>query len=509
MTADKAAPAGAAPKAARRAARGGRVLAALGAGALAAAGQAPVNLPLLGLAGLVLAVWLFGRSGTVRAALLTGLCTGVGYFAISLAWIVEPFLVDVARHGWMAPFALVLMAGGLALFWAGAFGAARYLVPARGAVLPARAALVGLWTLAELTRAHVLTGFPWAMPSQALVDVIAGQGAALIGPHGLNLALFAAAALIAPPSPRACAIPAGLAAAALLLWPVPPAPPGPEDRPTVRLVQPNAPQDEKWDPTRTHVFLNRALDYTAAPGAPDVIVWPETSVPYLLDYAEPLLADIAEAARGAPVAVGAMRFEGEALHNSLVLVGPEGRVSALYDKHRLVPFGEYMPLAGLAARYGLFGLATDRLGGYTPGARPTLLEIPGIGWAQPLICYEAVFPQQILRGHDRPDLLLQITNDAWFGRISGPYQHLAQARMRSIEQGLAAIRVANTGVSAVIDPQGRIRGQISLGEAGFRDVALPEGRSPTPYARFGDTPLTLAVLALLAATALRRARHSH
>ncbi|SFA86884.1 apolipoprotein N-acyltransferase [Poseidonocella pacifica] len=466
---------------------------AAGAGLVAGLSQAPFDLPPLGLLGFSAAIWLWYRATSVREATLLGLCTGIGYFALVLFWIVEPFFVDVARHGWMAPFALVLMSGGMALFWGAAFGAAR-LAGGGWAIVP-------FWALLELARAYIFTGFPWAMPAQALIDGQAGQLLAWVGPHGANILLFAVAALPAFFGRRGGLAVAAVSALSLVSLPAP----EPSTGPILRLVQPNAAQHEKWDPALTERFLQRKLDYTAAMPRPDLIVWPETSVPYLMEYAEPIFARIAEAANGTPVVVGVMRMEKGKLYNSLRVVGG-GPSAPLYDKHHLVPFGEYVPFAELAARMGIFGLATDRLGGYSPGPGPRLIDIEGIGAALPLICYEAVFPQHARTEGGRPRLLLQITNDAWFGSFSGPYQHLAQARMRAIEQGLPLARAANTGVSALIDGRGRIRGAIPLNEAGYVDLPLPDVRPPTLYSRTGDGPYGVLLFIMCGTVVLRSRR---
>jgi len=197
--------------------------------------------------------------------------------------------------------------------------------------------------------------------------------------------------------------------------------------------------------------------------------------------------------------LGIQRLEDEAFYNSLALVGQGAEVLQVYDKHHLVPFGEYMPLKPLFRRLNFSGLAARAEGGYSAGPGPQLVDLgAGLGRALPLICYEAVFPQDVNGYAERPDLLLQITNDAWFGEASGPYQHLAQARIRAIEQGLPLLRAANTGVSAVIDGAGRVLVSLPLGEAGHLDALLPPPLRVTPYSRTGDLP-ALALLLLLGA----------
>lgn len=475
-----------------------RLIAAAGLGIGAAFGLAPYEvwpLTLIALAGLP---WLLRDMDSARSWGWTGWAFATGYFAHALIWIVEPFLIDPDRHGWMAPFALVFLAGGLALFWAAAFW-----VAGRFAYRPSARAwlLIATLSLAELARGYVLTGFPWAGLAQIWVGTGAAQTLSWIGPQGvalvtLTVALLPGLALSRPAPARVrmvSLIPALLFGTASLLL----SRSLPETYPTtgsVRLVQPNAPQDQKWDPSMMPVFFDRLVAFTAQTPHPDLIIWPETAVPTLLDYAGPAFQVMAEAAGGTEMAVGIQRSEGPRSYNSLVHLDGAGQVAAIYDKHHLVPFGEYVPGGNVAARFGLRGFAAQQGDGYSAGPGPQVIDFGKLGLALPLICYEAVFPQDMRGTPVRPDFLLQITNDAWFGDYAGPYQHLAQARMRAIEQGLPMARVANTGVSAMIDPNGRTIADLPLGEAGFVDVALPAPLPPTVYGVWGDGPLVPVLL---------------
>ncbi len=468
---------------------------AFGAGVLLALGQAPYNHWYLGLAALTLAFWLFNASAKSTSAVGTGWMIGLGYFGVTLAWIVEPFFVDAATTGWMAPFALLGMAGGMALFWALAFWVAGH------AVGRPSLALVIAWTAAELARAYVLTGFPWALVAYlwAPIDVI--QWVSLVGPHGLNFLTFSVAALFAVALsggvPRVLPAALGLTVLLVLLsvgWMLVPPEEALSQRPMVRLVQPNAPQHQKWDPDLVSMFFDRSVGFTAEPAqqdAPKLVVWPETALPMLLHRAGNALSVVSGAAGAAQVVTGVQRLEGGRFYNSLAVVDDQGRLSQVYDKHHLVPFGEYMPAAAVFERWNIAGLAARAGGGYTAGPGPRLLDLGDLGKALPLICYEAVFPQDVYRAPARADFLLQITNDAWFGERSGPYQHLVQARIRAIEQGLPMLRAANTGVSAVIDGAGRIIAQLGLGQAGFVDAPLPSPTRLTLYSRVGDLPVLI------------------
>ena len=495
-----------------------RLLLAALAGAGAAFGQEPYNLPILMLAGMAVIVWLLHAEASTRRAAVIGWAFGFGYFAHALQWIVSPFMVDVARHGWMAPFALVFLAAGLALFWGVAFWVARKLSVQSWA-------LILTWPAAELVRAYIFTGFPWAMPAQVTVDKLLGAQLATFGPYVLNLIFVAAAvALMAKGGWKRTILPrafAGIVALALLLnvgdqninaaIDADHSSEGEPDRPVVRLVQPNATQRDKWDPVKIPIFFQRQLDYTAAPATdpdtpPELTIWSETAIPWALDLAGNALKEIATAGGETPVTLGVQRRTDTRYFNSMVVLDTQGTPAQLYDKHHLVPFGEYMPLGDLLANFGIYGLAARAGNGYSSGPGAKLLDFGPLGKALPLICYEAVFAHDVNGATERPDFLIQITNDAWFGNGAGPKQHLAQARMRAIEQGLPLARSANTGISAMIDPYGRVTASLPLNTAGFLDAALPRPLPPTLYSRTGDLPFALLLLLAIGTATWHRLR---
>lgn len=471
-----------------------RVLLALVAGTVGALGLAPYGIWPATLVSLAMAFILFDRANSRRNAWMTGWAYGTGYFALALVWIVEPFLVEPEIYGWMAPFALMFLSAGLALFWALAFTVGHTAPPHLRAL-----ALVLALSVAELARAYVFTGFPWAGFAQIWVGHGPDQLLAMIGPHGLGLITILAgwslSHLVTGSSSRPLRSLGLIPVASALAWGFflqSGLPPFSERAETVRLIQPNARQDQKWDTEMIPIFLDRKLAFSAIDPKPDLIVWPETSVPTLMEYGGPIFEEMSFVAQGTPIVAGVQRRADRRLYNAAVLI-EAGTPSKIYDKHHLVPFGEYVPFGDLAARLGLHGFAARDGQGFSAGPGPELIDLGPLGRALPLICYEAVFPQ-LSRTAERADMLIQITNDAWFGEHSGPYQHLAQARMRAIEQGLPMIRVANTGISGMIDPFGRITTSIPLGEAGYIDARLPSPLPKTLYAQTGDWPMVLLLI---------------
>ncbi len=477
---------------------------ATGLGAVAALGQAPWGLWGATLAALGALIWLLGRMPDGRAAFWTGLLAGAGYFALALSWIVEPFLIDIARHGWMAPFAVVGLSFGLGLFWAlAALVARRFPQPALGFV----AAFVAL----EALRGVIFTGFPWAMLGHVWIGTPLDQLAALGGPSLLSLLTLLAAALPFAARWRGAVGSVLMLTAALGfgLWRLDR--PLPEPRPgTVRLVQPNAEQSMKWEAARAEEFLDRLLMLTAKDGPADLTIWPETAVPYMLEYAPDVAGMVVAASGGRPVAMGIQREENGLFFNSLRVLEGGGGETARYDKAHLVPFGEYIPAGDLAYDwFGLSAFAAQAGNTYSAGPGPQVLDLGPFGKVLPLICYEAIFPREVNAAPERADWMLQITNDAWFGIRTGPFQHFAQARLRAIEQGLPLVRVANTGITAVVDAHGRVVAELAFGTMAVLDVRLPGALPPTPYSRWGDGPVAmlLAGLALAAVGGRRQASH--
>ena len=475
------------------------ILLALVAGLFTGLGQAPMDLSFVVPWFVALALVEIAWATSARRAMLLGWVAGAAQFALVMSWIVEPFLVNVAVHGWMAPFALVLMAGGMALFWAVPAGLGWAMARSPAGRIASVAALL---LAAEILRGVLFTGFPWAMLGHVLIDTPMAQLASIGGAPLLSALVLALAALLAlglsalRKRPRR----SGAALLAVLVmgggawfWGQArlAAPVAMTDT-RVRIVQANIPQRLKWQPDLVSDHFIAHLDLSAGEEPVGLVLWPETAAPFFLDAPGTGLQAIADAAQ-APVLLGIdrrSRSETGALryHNSAALIDAQGRVGAVYDKHHLVPFGEYVPLVGAWSEdLGLAGLAARVLSGYSPGPGPRLMDLGDAGRVLPLICYEAIFARS-LRGVERPDWVAHLTNDAWFGALMGPQQHLAQTRLRAIEYGLSILRAANTGISAAIDPYGRLIESLDLDQRGAFVVPVPRALPPTPYARMGDAP---------------------
>lgn len=498
-------------------------LLALLAGLAAALAHPPFGvLPgLLGYAGLL---WLLDDANTekpLRSAFWRGWLAGVGYFSLSTWWIAEAFMVDAANQGWMAPFAVAAMASGLALFWGLAALVYRRFRPA-GAwrVLT----FAGAFAALEWTRGHILTGFPWNLPGETWrAGSWPSQFAAVVGAYGLTwITLAIAAAPAVWREGRAGRIALGAAAAGLVVLygygavatsrPLAEGPPT-----TVRIVQADIQQDAKWDAVRFSQIVQSYVSLTATPyrGKPaDIVIWPEGALPAATnDYLAPgtwvRQAILDSVQPGQLLLIGGYRYEGSVqapvYYNSLIALrrtADDLVVVGVYDKHRLVPFGEYLPAEKFLTAIGFKSLA--HLGdGFATGPRPAPLRIAPDLLVQPLICYESLFP-----GLARPDpkvrALINISNDAWFGVTSGPLQHLNLASYRAIESARPILRATPTGVSAVIDARGRIMSgtRLDLGKSGVIDAQIPGMGEVTPFNNFGN----LAFLALLLISAVASAR---
>jgi apolipoprotein N-acyltransferase len=507
---------------------------AAAAGAVAALGMAPLDLWPAGFLAFPVAVWLvdgidaahwrFSPRGLLQAA-AAGWWFGFGYFLAGLWWLGAAFLVETDEFAWALPLGVLGMPAGLALFHALGFALAR-LLWSPGALRVA--AFASALAAAEWLRGTVLTGFPWNSHGQALAAFPpAAQAAAVIGLPGLTLVYLllaaAPATLATGRTPARRVLPSLVAAVALAalsvlgVWRLAGQPTEFHAGVRLRIMQPNVSQREKHrmggqELLARYLALSDRPTGPATRGLADVthLFWPESPFPFFLAREPRALARIGDALKGGSVTLltGAARVEDTAgpggrqrYFNALQVVRPDGSVGASYDKTHLVPFGEYLPFREALDRLGLRQFV-EVPGGFDAGSHRPLMEVAGLPPLLPLICYEAIFPDEASGRSGRPELLVNVTNDAWFGQTPGPWQHLAQARLRTIEQGVPMVRAANTGVSAVIDPSGRVVAQLALGQEGVVDSRLPRAISPTIYARFGDKiPGALLLICILSSIA--------
>lgn len=514
-----------------------RALIAFSAGLVSALAMPPFNAwPVLFLTFPPM-IWLIDGAarGTrgIAAAAAAGWWFGFGYFLGSLYWIGYAFLVDAETFGWLLPIAVAGLPALLAVFPAAGFAFAR-LIWARGAsrILSFATAL----TVSEWLRGHLFTGFPWNAFGYALTTPLAlAQTASLIGLWGLCLVAIAVVASpatwfdehlatrrrwLAPTLALAVLAAMGSYGAMRL-----------KQQPThfaagvkLRIMQPNLSQDAKFNYAAKTEVMHKYLalsDRSSGPQSNGVrdatlLIWPESAFPFFLTREPDAMAEIAGLLpRGTLLVTGGVRppdtqppgIPITRAYNSIYVIDHDGSILSVYDKLHLVPFGEYLPFQSTLESIGLSQLTKVR-GGFIAGTRRKPIRLPNAPLMLPLICYEAIFPGSIVTTDERPGWIVNLTNDGWFGISSGPYQHLQQARLRAIEEGLPIVRAANTGISAVIDPLGRIVASLGLGDEGVLDSSLPASAAPTLYSRFGDLPAILLTAAALLLALRQRLRKS-
>ncbi len=476
----------------------GRAAASFAAGIAAALALPPTGLvPVLWVSFPVL-ILLLRTSTRMREAFLTGWCFAFGYFLLGLYWIAAAMFVDIRQFWWGVPLA----AAGLPAFFALYYGI--------GAAIAHKMGLEGLrgawifaliWFLTDMARSALFTGFPWNLEGYAWVWVLpVMQATSVIGIHGLTLLTLLAACLPAALT-NAGRLPRWAVAGSLLAFGLigvagalrlsAGAAPLPGEGARVRIVQPNIEQATKWVPEEREKHFQTLLDLSFAPSVnrAGYIIWPETASTFYLE--EDFIHRFEIASRlqsGQKLLVGGIRREAKEdgtwrYYNSLLVLGRDGGVEASYDKHHLVPFGEYLP----GRKYLPAGMRTLAALGvdFNPGPGIRTFHIPDHPSFSPLICYEAIFPGQVADSKDRPEALINITNDGWYGRTAGPWQHFAIARVRAIEEGIPLLRAANTGISVVTDGAGRIVAKLGLGKTGVVDAYLPRVLEPTLYSQWG------------------------
>jgi apolipoprotein N-acyltransferase len=466
-------------------------------------------------------LWLDEGSATPWASARLAYVFALGHFTAGLYWIAAALFVDITTYWWALPFALL----GMPVFLSAVVAACLYVA----ALAKSRLRLSGFadvclfavaWSVAEWLRGHLFTGFPWNLIGYAWAGGFPGalamlQSTAAIGIYGLGLVTVLAASLLAllgapslaPIGPWRRAMPA-IAAAALILVPAAGGAirlhhaPVAETGIWLRLVQPSIAQTAKWDPAEAEANFRRLTELSSAPSEHKLsaVIWPEAAATFFLERDEAHRSAVAAVApEGGYVITGALRgspLSGplSEVWNSIDVIDPAAKIIAEYDKAHLVPFGEYMPFRDVLPFHKLTAGSIDLSAG--PG--PRTISLARLPLFAPLICYEAIFPGAIIDARQRPSWILNVSNDAWYGRTSGPYQHFAMARTRAVEEGLPLVRVANNGITGVIDAEGRVLAHTSLDAIGFADVALPAAGGATAYSYLGDW----VFLAMLVAGAL-------
>jgi apolipoprotein N-acyltransferase len=495
---------------------------AWGAGAISALAHPPFFAFFLLWLTMPVLVWLIdgsvtsGKSGRLRRlrpAFAAGWWFGFGYFLVSLWWLGNAFMVEADAFAWALPLGVIALPAGLALIWGFAAVVAGLLWSEDWRRIFALAAAFGA---AEWIRGLLFTGFPWNAIGYGLTaGEVMMQSASLIGLYGLNVlavVVFAAPATLFP-APESGRRPFAMAALSVVLVAVL----GlygflrlshADDRTVegvrLRLVQPAVAQAEKWKPENKEAIFRSYLDLSADPalgpmGPETVLIWPESAFPFVLTREPGALGAIGDLLPpGATLVTGAARVAtatagGREVFNSLYVIDHEGVIEDAYDKIHLVPFGEYLPFQRTLESIGLEQLTRLR-GGFAAGTRRRPMSLPGAPAFSPLICYEIIFPGAVVPNSPRPGFMLNLTNDAWFGRTPGPYQHLYQARVRAVEEGLPLVRSANTGISAVTDAYGRIVASTKLEEKRAFEARLPVALASPPAAKYANIIVICLIL---------------
>ena len=490
---------------------------ALIAGVASATGFAPLGLWPVTLIALALVMHLIAAAPNWRGAFTRGWWFGVGQFTLGLNWIAHAFDFQDAMPHWFGYGAVLLLSLYLAVYPAVAAGLAWWAAArASSGKLPFILCFTAGWIVTEYLRATMFTGFAWNPLGVAMLTTPLSPAATLVGTYGLSacVVLLAGSGLLAVarrwPEAVAVAVLAvlpAIVAAAL----VPAAPAVRALGPRIRIVQPNVSQAERHDRNSDEDSVRRLERLTGPPSAaPRLILWPEAAVPYYLEEEEwaryrlaKLLGPRDLLLTGGTTLNYDKQGDLTSATNSLFMMTADALLLDRYDKAHLVPYGEYLPLRPLLSRIGLSKLVQSDVD-FVPGAAPRTMTLPGFGRVGVQICYEIIFSGQVIDRADRPDFIFNPSTDAWFGRW-GPPQHLAQARLRAIEEGLPVVRATPTGISAVIDADGRLLAALPLGKAGFLDTRLPPPHAPTLFARLGNAiPLGLALLLALLSVALAR-----
>jgi apolipoprotein N-acyltransferase len=451
-------------------------------------------------------------AATRKRAFADGWWWGWGFYISGLYWFCIALLTDAEKFAWAIPFTLFGLNAVIALYPALACLLFYILFPRRESACGSVARVCGfsfIWLAVEYARGHLFSGFPWNLAGYSFGFSEASlQLASVVGAYGLTLfTILLGTSVAVIRCGRTYVFGIWALFAASLLWGsyrLSNAGEGEATGVVLRLVQANILQPHKWDPRLQMQNLQDYIHLTQSAGLEKVthVIWPETATPYVLRSSTPLAYHLGESIpAGVMLITGALRTEGEGkemkFYNSVLVINNYGKIIANYDKRALVPFGEFMPMRYLIPKFVTLPVGDSD---FSIGAGAQELDIPGLPVVGVLICYEGIFPglvaEAVSSGAVRPQWLLNVTNDAWFGMSSGPHQHFQMARMRAVEQGLPLVRVANTGITAYIDEYGRIKQQLPLGVRGMLDVPLQKSTlSNTTYSLYNKLFMLLFVCA--------------
>ncbi|HEY9091310.1 apolipoprotein N-acyltransferase [Parasphingorhabdus sp.] len=513
------------------------------AGVVSATGFAPLHLWPISL--LTLALWMaiVGSLGSRKAVFLAGWLFGLGHFMVGLNWIAKAFTFQAAMPEWLGYVAVILLSLILAIY--PALAAIGSWLLAKGRPIAFVLSFAGFWIVTEWLRSWVFSGFIWNPLGVILIDTPLALSTRSIGTYGFSAMVIGIAGFIGTAisgllnsqwriAGRSVALFIMVGISAVLLGLVGS---GDEvsksgDQPNITVVQPNIGQQDKWQAGYEDLNLTKLAKLTVPidtgrteGGEPRILFWPEAAIPDYLEtgyperyyYGRPpqmVRGQLASLMRPGDVLVlGALKLEFEetrapderraiGARNSVFAMDSDREILGRYDKSHLVPYGEYLPMRPLLSALGLSRLAPGDFD-FWPGPGPQSLDLGSLGKAGLQVCYEIIFSGQVVNREDRPDFIFNPSNDAWFGSW-GPPQHLAQARLRAVEEGLPIIRSTPTGISAVITSKGKIVDSIPMGHAGRIDTKMPPPETPTLFARYGNVlPLGFALLLIFCAIAIR------
>ena len=455
---------------------------------IASTGFAPLYALPLFVAGLIFAFFVADEAKSLKQAALAGYIFGFGFFCAGFYWIANALLIDVLTFGWLYPIALLATGAFFGLFFVPAFMVWRYFK--KGGVWCQVFGFSSVFVICEYIRSFLLTGFPWNMLGSvfAFSDVLI-QTASLVGTYGLSFLLLvvtgACYAVLRKHYRSAFFVILSVLSVMIAfgVWRLKNYAPA-DSNIKIRLVQPSIAQSLKWDQTALEDNLNTYIDMSRRNGLQDVkfVVWGETATAFnpqeSIYYRDLIRQAVPE---NGYLATGLLRYDEErdALYNSLSVIDQSGETVAFYDKNHLVPFGEYIPFRKYLPAW--VRPVANQIADFSKGEKYKILHVAGLPPFGALICYEVIFPDEIISRKNKPQFVVLVSNDGWYGQSSGPYQHFVAAKMRAVEEGITIIRSANNGISAVIGPMGDVSGKMSLNFKGIKDVWLPEVLSVSTF----------------------------